>query len=290
MAEPEQKHRPSSRATSLEAITMRKAYLWFFVLLALSAGSSYGQAQAPVNPVITGGSATDLLDGIEIKRLADLERRLKMVPSVGIADYAQAIAEVDEWLYAPEDEKPAKEKIEIAIETLRTRIEGEITSLSKEALDAPNGKTAGEKLQRINALISLYPAPQSEINRSRLEKLSANILSTTRRVDDIRRLRYNEWAVSQIQTSLDGYRRELAITGIADAKKLIKKNRESLLDICISAMSLIDPGFLEPAVMDLYNYTFGLTRDAMGSDDANRVKLAKGFANPATIRKTPRDF
>ena len=55
-------------------------------------------------------------------------------------------------------------------------------------------------------------------------------------------------------------------------------------------MSPIDPSFLEPAAMDLYDYVLGLTRDAMGDDDKKRIELTRGFANPTQVRLTPVDF
>lgn len=232
----------------------------------------------------------NLLDGIELKKISDIDQHLKVIKDSRIEDVAQGIAEVDEWLFAPEDEKPARERIENEIEKLRTRIETDVTMLTKASLEAPDGKTATEKMSKINSLLSLYPAPKTDEQRAKLAQITSNILNTSRRVEDIRRLRYNEWAISKIQDSLLKYRYELQINNISDLKKLLSPNKEVLMRACIYRMSAINPAFLEPAVMDLYSYVFGLTRDAMGSDDEYLIKLTKGFANPSTERKTPSDF
>jgi len=90
---------------------------------------------------------------------------------------------VDEWLYVAEDEKAAMEKIENEIEKLRVRIVAEVTTLSKAALEAPNGQIATEKMSKINSLLSLYPAPKTDDKRAKLEQITTYILYTSRRVE-----------------------------------------------------------------------------------------------------------
>lgn len=282
-------HEVANRSV-FDAVRSNAKYLCILVLLSLSGCSSSEQPRVSGSQQAVTASAPSLLDGIELKKASDIEPRIKMVKDSSIEELARAIAEVDEWLFAVEDEKPAREKIEAEIDKLGVRIESEVTNLSRAAVGAPNGKTAAESMAKITSLISLYPAPKTDMQRAKLDQIASSILSTSRRVEDIRRLRYNEWALAQIQLGLAAYHNELSIKGIGDLKKLVKTNKETLIAICINSISTIDPGFLEPAVMDLYTYFFGLTRDAMGSDDENRVKLVKGFTNSRTVRKTPNEF
>ena len=235
-------------------------------------------------------NSENLLGGIELKHLSDLDAQIKDIHTLGIEAAARKIAQIDEWLYSPDDEKAARARIDSEIDKFRSRIEAEIAKLTIAAIEAATGKLAAEKMAKINLLLQLYPTPNTDAQRSKLEQLSTSILSASRRVEDIRRLRYNEWAIARIQSGLNAYRDELKVKRFADVLKLVKHDRDALITNSVTWMSPIDPLFLEPSVMDLYNYVFGLTRDAMGSDDESRIKLTQGFVNSKSIRKTPADF
>lgn len=269
---------------------MNAKYLFILAPICLSGCFATGQALAPAQRTPTSEAAPTAIDAVGLKRASDIDHRLKLVKGAGIEASAQAIADVDEWLYVPDEEKQARDRIEVEIEILRSQIEAEIANLSKAALNAPAGRDATEKLLKINPLFALYPAPKTEAQRVKVAQMSSSILSVSRRVEEVQRLRYNTWAVSQVQSGLEGYRSELKVKGMADISKLLKTNKEALITVCINAVGTIDPAFLEPAVMDLYNYFHGLVRDALGNDDENRVKLAKGLVNPNIQRRNPSEF
>lgn len=296
---------------SINVYTMKTKYLCIFLPMFLYVGTSLAQASDSSSQQPVTASTSNLSDEIENKKISDIDQRLNAVKNTRIEDVAQAIAEVDEWFYAQKDWEQARGKIDNEIEMLRSRIETEVATLSKAALEAPDGRIASEKMSKINVLLSLYPAPKTDEKRTRLEQITSNILNTSRRVEDIRRLRYNSWAIGQIQGSLKYYRYQvktyvpnLEVWGarnITDIQQIVEHNRkkiqDSLLDknalskACINWMGSINPAFLEPAVMDLYNYVYGLTRDALlGGDDNYLIVFTQGFANPNTIRKTPSDF
>lgn len=276
---------------------------WFKLLDLAQANDS-----SPQQPVIENTSNQS--DGIEYKKIGDIDQRFSLVKDAKIEDIARSIAEVDEWFFTEKDEKPAREKIENELEKLRVQIENEIAKFLKEAIDAKKGKDAHAKISAVNSLLFFYPAPKTPDQRAKLEKITSSILDTSRRVEDIRRLRYNEWAISYIKGSLEYYRQESKIVGVdianlrgvgslAEAKEQIRskyseakftKNKEALVKACIDWMSPIDPAFLEPVVMDLYNYVYSLTRDAVGDNDDYRIRLTSGFANPKITRYTPSDF
>jgi hypothetical protein len=269
---------------------MKIRFTYLLLPIILAGCSPSDQSHSTLQKQHVGEATSSPIDGVELKKVSDIDRRLNVIKSSRIEDLAQAIAEVDEWRYVAEDEKPAREKIENEIEKLRVQIETEVTMLSKMALEAPKGKIATEKMSKVNTLLSLYPTPKNDEGKAKLEKIMSEILSTSRRIEDIRRLRYNQWAILWIQDSLRFYRDETKMKNIFDFKKLAPRDKEALKNACISSMSRIDPTFLEPAVMDLYNYVYGLTKDAMGGDDDYRIKLTQGFADPNIKRYTPSDF
>lgn len=288
---------------SINVYTMKTKYLCIFLPMFLYVGTSLAQASDSSSQQPVTASTSNLSDEIENKKISDIDQRLNAVKNTRIEDVAQAIAEVDEWFYAQKDWEQARGKIDNEIEMLRSRIETEVATLSKAALEAPDGRIASEKMSKINVLLSLYPAPKTDEKRTRLEQMTSKILDTSRRVEDIRRLRYNSWAILQIKSSLAFYRQEVEVKvgNLSKVKNLpdlsefknqikIKTDKNTLMNACIAWMSPINPAFLEPVVMDLYNYAFGLTRDAMGGADDYLIVLTQGFTNPNTKRKTPSDF
>jgi hypothetical protein len=269
---------------------MNAKYLCILAPMLLAGCQPTDQSPPQSQRTAVAVTAPDPQEMMDFRKVTDIDQRLNGAKDKGIEELAQAIADVDEWLYGPEDEKPARERIESAIGKLRTKIEAEVGSLTKLAIEAPNGKVATEKLSKINPLLSLYPAPKTDEQRARLDKMASGVLSASKRVEDIRRLRYNDWAITRIQQGLEEYRRAVEFKGIADAKKVLSTNKEALIDVCVRYMAEIDTAFLEPATMDLYSYVYGLTRDQIGSDDQHRIKLARRFADFHIKRITPSEF
>ncbi len=270
---------------------MKYAYIGISLALLLAGCANTPPPSITDTKQNTSKSTTDFPEEIEIKKVSDIEAFLKGKKTGKIEDHAQALAEVDEWLFSPSEEGQAKTILEKEVTELRTRIEVEVANLTKSALVAPTGSVAVGDIVKINSLMMLYPSPVDEASRILLDQLTRNITDTSRRVVDIQRLRYNEWAIKQIKTALDNFHAITKITGVRDIQNAITgENKTKLINNCVTWMSVIDPIFLEPAVLGLHNYAYGKTLDAMRGDEVYMIKLASGFANPANKRKTPSDF
>lgn len=269
---------------------MKTKYLCMLLPVLLSGCAPSAQTYSTSLQRPSAVSTPNKLDGGELKKIGDIDQRLNTVKDTSVEGVAKAIEEVDEWFFIQKDEGPARERIEIEIEKLRTQIEKEITALLNEALMATHGKTASEKMIKVNTILSFYPAPRidEKEKQERLKEITSKILSTSKRVEDIRRLRYNEKAISWIKHSLEFYRNGTKTFPINSPKA----SNDELINECVRMMSPIDTAFLEPVVMDLYNYVYGLFRDKVskGDNDNYRIKLTNGFANPSTKRLTPSDF
>lgn len=240
-----------------------------------------------LSPAISG----ELLSEVELKRLEDIDKRIEMAgTAISIEDFSKVVAEIDEWLFIQGDEVNATKKIEAITQTLRERINTEIYSQLKAAIDAPNGNAAAEKLARVNSLLSLYPSPANEDQKKKLNETTLAILSASKHVEDLRHLRYNQWAIEQIQKELLRYRKITKVGGIADVKKLLVANKDELLKNCVNHLGVIDTALLEPSALDIYNHAYGLTKDALGSDEDKLIKLAKGLSDPEVKRKNLSDF
>lgn len=242
----------------------------------------------------------DPLAGVDFKKVSDIVSKVDSMvgawkgqgrtENAQIEDLAGLLVEIDEWFFVPEEQPKAYSIIKKEVLLLRSLIKNQIAKLSEAAIAASDGKRAAANMAQINRLLSLYPAPSTAAEQSELEQVTSGIFATSRRVEEIRYLRYNQWAISQIEDGLQRYRSELEIGSVQALTKLVKKDREKLRTAAILTMRDIDTAFLNPAAMDLYNYAYTLYRDAMGTDDDERARLAKGFADPSIKRQTPADF
>jgi len=86
----------------------------------------------------------------------DIEQRVAQVnKNRGSESLARAVAEIDEWLFAPEEEKQSDQMIEKLVAELRGQIEKEVAVLSKATLDASSGKLATDSRRSIRFSLSI---------------------------------------------------------------------------------------------------------------------------------------
>lgn len=277
------------KVLSMKNPSTAKPLIYLLITLLLtscSAGKS--PAETPAKPAAE--NSVEQQEKIELHKLSDLDKRLAQVGKGGTEQLAQAIAEVDEWLYDSADESKARERIDQEIARLRELITKEIDVLRQSALKSANGASAQEHLMRVSKLLMLYPTPATDAQRATLDKLTRDILQTSQRVEEMRHLRYNDWAIKKVQSVLTDFHALIKVNNWKDLTKLVSTNKEALIQRCAIPLSEIDPAQLEPAVMDLYNYAYGLIRDGMGTDEQYLVKLAKSFADPGRNRKSPAEF
>jgi hypothetical protein len=262
---------------------MKIIHLIVLAIFVVGGCSRTEQPQASAPRQTAAECPPNLLEESELKKASDVQKHLPNPLKSGQAEQlARTIAEVDEWLIAPNEEKEARKQIDDAVEALRTRITSDVNDLAKKAIAAPNGRDASEKLSKINTLLALYPVPKNEAQRKSLEELSAHVLTTSRRVEDIRRLRYNTWSLEQVRNGMVKFHQQ--------AGGLIwpKQDKDALLKTCTDYVRHLDPGFLEPAAMNLYAEF--LRRCDAAMDDDRKVKLASALVDPSLQRRTPSDF
>lgn len=227
---------------------------------------------------------------IELNTMTELEDELAKVNSANIEAYAQKIAEVDDWIFDVNEEVAAREKIDANIVKLRTTIATSVGKLLNDAVTAKDGKTSNQMMSKINTLILLYPTPSNETQRIALQALIENISQTSKKIEDLSRKRYNQWAIGQIERFLTEYHQILKVKNFSELKKLVNTDKEALIKTSGQYLSKIDTLYLEPVVMDLYSHAFEQSKQAIGEDEANLLKLTRAISNPSIQRKSPADF
>lgn len=229
-------------------------------------------------------------ENIQFNTIADLEEQLAKVSTDNIEAYAQTIAEVDGWLFDANQEGAAREKIDAAIVKLRTNIATTIEKLLKDAVSAKDGKTSNQIMSQINTLLLLYPSPSNETQRNALQTVVGKISQTSKRIEDLSRSRYNQWAISQIERFLTEYHQILKVNKFSELNKLVNTDKEALIKTSGEYLSKINTLYLEPVVIDLYNHAFEQSKQAIGEDEVALIKLTRAISNPSVQRKSPADF
>jgi hypothetical protein len=156
-----------------------------------------------------------------------------------------------------------------------------VTALQKKALEATSGAGGAKKHAEAAAVLALYPMSEDKTVVEEAKKLSGQQAELAIRLEVLRRQRYNRWAVEKIAEAIDGYNENRGWWSPMEESQF-------LTDSLVESLGEVDPGLLEPVVLERYNYVINLTKSAISEEDT--VYLAKRMTNPSIKRKTLEDF
>lgn len=197
------------------------------------------------------------------------------------ATFAAGLTDLDAWVIRPEEEQAVLElKHELAAR-LRGTVKQEVEAKQGECLNKKTGDEAVQCHAEAGELLAFYPMDADPNVTHEAKVLAARQVEIATRIDLLRRQRYNRWAASQIETAIRGYNDNSSYTSP-------KKENKKLMDSLVAALAEVDPGMLEPAVIELYNYVIDLTKGSIS--ELERVELAKRLTDPSIKRKTLGDF
>lgn len=231
-------------------------------------------------------------DTTDLNHFAELQAKLQGFESATVQKQSSILAEVDGWLFSEEEESPARTLIDQKIELLRKNIVQQVNGFRKQALQAPNGKEANRIMRKVGRMMALYPTPATESGQEILAALGNDILTTTQRIDEIRRLRFNRWALDQTTKTINMYYKITKISSWKEVGKLYlsTSDRDNLIEQCAPVLAKINPDALEPMTRSLYENAINILQQAMENSPAQQKKLAVYFTNPETVRLSPMDF
>ncbi|MBI5762867.1 MAG: hypothetical protein HZA51_04995 [Planctomycetes bacterium] len=218
----------------------------------------------------------------EVHSIKDVEALIKTASAKNNAvECATALATIDSWSFRPDDLKSVDELKRGLMTKLREKIVNEVHEKQRLALASATARGGFELHADAGQILSLYPMSDDLSVLAEAKQLSAEQAEVAVRLDSLRRLRYNSWAVERIRAAIDGY---YANSSLASPKKENPKLMKSLVD----NLGEVDPVLLEPVPMELYNYVIALTKDSIAEPD--KIELAKMLVDPAKKRKGMGDF
>lgn len=240
------------------------------------------QATSPNRPA-GGGAESPLLDNFdeEIQSLDAAQARFDELGESPTAEVlADCLMEVDAWIVAGEVDKFVELKTRQAAR-LRQLVEKQVEQLQQQALDAPNGSQATHLYLRAGQTLALFPLDEASEVTQKAQELSEKQAELRVRLQVIRRQRYNQWAIEEIEKAIEGYHKNASTLSPLDENALLVRS-------CVHHLRQIDPALLEPVVLELYSYVLDKTNTAIGEKD--KIELARGLADPDVRRKSLGDF
>jgi len=194
---------------------------------------------------------------------------------------ARAVAEVDGWVFRPDEEKGAASLMAKYLDRLEETILKQVDEMDAKALESDTGNAALDCFAQSSALMEMLPMSKDESKMQKLRDLIAKRNVVKQRIEQIRHLRYNRWAVGQIEAGFKHYHEKLnSVQKWADD--------DALTGSAIEALAPINPNLLDAPAMEIYLSLLRLTNEAVSEE--HTIKLAKGLSDPATARKSELEF
>lgn len=194
---------------------------------------------------------------------------------------ALSISEIDGWLIEPASSDQVKAAVDQQVALLRKKILKEVSMATQNALNAKNGKLANGFLEEVGLLVSLYPMGESESIINEAKGLTESHRNLAFKLEGLRRIRYNHWAVIRIEQALTGFHKNSKFWSP-------KKENAALVSSLVTYLGDVDPNLLEPTVLSLYNYVVDITKESISETD--RLNLAKRITSPNIQRKMLDNF
>ncbi len=197
----------------------------------------------------SGNASLPGTEGLDLQTTADVEARIKKIGDTPTAhELAVCLNEVDGWVVQPDHEEAVLNLKQQLASRLRQQVTKEVIDVQKVCLNAPTGNEAIKRHAEAGQLLSLYPMADDPVTVNGAKALAEQQVDIATRIEVLRRQRYNQWACKQIEAAINGYNNGSSYWSP-------KKENPLLMKSLVESLGEVDPAQLEPAVMELYNYS-----------------------------------
>jgi hypothetical protein len=208
-----------------------------------------------------------------------LVQKLGVNPSA--EQLAEAILTIDGWLIKPgEGEAFKKYKLDQQ-SRLRQLVKAEVWAHQDEAINAATSAEGMKQHAEAGRILAFYPMSDDPSVVGEAKLLAARQTEVVVRLEALRRQRYNRWATEQIEKAIDFFNANVSHFNPFNDNAV-------LIDSLVKNLGEADPVWLEPAVLELYNYVIDRTKGSI--TEQNKMELAKRLTDPSVRRKVLGDF
>jgi hypothetical protein len=212
------------------------------------------------------------------KTVAEAQAKLNALgPSPAPLEFATGISEIDGWLVARDEEEAFQAYKLSQLERLRRIVATTITAHQDAALRAASSPDSAREFSEAQGLLVLYPISDDKRVIAEAQQLSKRQAEVSRRLEGLRRQRYNRWAIDQLEHALNYFNDKKSVS--------VFRNRNiALIKPLVKILGPVDPALLEPVVSDLYVDV--LTKRIKESlSDGHWRDFAKQLTGPSIVRK-----
>jgi hypothetical protein len=213
-----------------------------------------------------------------IKEAEELMTGLGKSPTA--EEFAKALATIDNWIVSPDEADSFQQFKTSQVVELRQLVTNEIKVLHERALKADNGTSAAELHAKASQTLALFPMDTAQSVLDEARTLSSKHSEVGARIDALRRQRYNEWAMTQIEAAIK------AINAIASSFKT-SDNPKTIVTV-VNHLGKVDPLLLEPVVAQFYNYAVDQAKNNVNSEQ--QLELGRRMIDPVIERKGYENF
>jgi hypothetical protein len=238
------------------------------------AGLVIGGTSSPVS----GPASQDLTPRTASQVLQRIERVPQPLTSESVA---ALLGELDEWLVAPEAEQQFAQSTAQLRVALRLLVKAEVGTLIHSALQASSGAQGVKALTEARRVLARYPMSEDRSVIDEASQLTSDQARAAVQVENIRRLRYNRWAVDQVERAAKHFNENVS-------RWDPRNDNTSLIEPIIQSLGPIDPSLLEPVPLRLYEHVVERLKSALS--EANRFSFAKALVDPKLQRRALGDF
>ena len=213
---------------------------------------------------------------LQFKTDADAVALIGALAKVRTADQlATIINELDGWLVKPEDERKIQNRMAILIPGLRKVVALEVRALQSASLIVLPSAVGAMKLDEAGRILALFPMSDDPGVIKEAKQLTDRQMDAAARLDALRRQRYNKWAIVRIEQAIDYYNANVSKWDPTD-------DNTGMLDPLVGYLGSVDPMFLEPASLELYNYIIEKMKGSLS--EKNKLEFAKQLTDPKISR------
>ena len=208
-----------------------------------------------------------------------LVQKLGVNPSA--EQLAEAILTIDGWLIKPGEEEAFKKYKLDQQSRLRQLVKVEVWAHQDAAINAATSAEGMEQHAEAGRILAFYPMSDDPSVVGEAKLLAARQTEVVGRLEALRRQRYNRWATEQIEKAIDFFNANVSHFNPFNDNAV-------LIDSLVKNLGEVDPVWLEPAVLELYNYVIDRTKGSIS--EQNKMELAKRLTDPSVRRKVLGDF
>lgn len=192
---------------------------------------------------------------------------------------ASTLSSWDEWLVAPEEEADFQQLKNGHLDRLRRNVVTDVQRQQDAALNAATSAAASSALAEAAQSLVLYPISDDPDAIDEARRLSARQADVSRRLQVLTRVRYNSWAVDQLDKARKYY---------VENKSWFDSKNAKIIDPLVQILSPLDTLYFEPVVQGLYSDFLKTIQDSLSPE--NYIRFAKRLTNPKIERKTLGDI